>query len=169
MSRMISASRIRAIALAGAAAAVAIPLQGHHSFAPFDQTKTRVFTGVVTRISPDANHLQIYFAPMNEQRTNVLRDAENKPVIWEVEMAGSAAAAAEGVSVSSFPQGTVFSVGLRPMRNGDTKGLREGTMFKCPVDPAKGRPTPPPAGKHCDVVEGRTAIGTGKTLPTPTN
>src|SRR5690606_14999032 len=101
--------------------AAAIPLQAHHSFAPFDQTKTMVFTGVVTVVNPDANHLQIYFAPMNAERKNVERDERGEAVIWEVEMAGSAASAGEGISVSSFPKGTVFSVAMRPMRSGEHK------------------------------------------------
>jgi hypothetical protein len=151
----------RAGALA-AVLAVVVPLQAHHSFAPFDQTKTVVLTGVVTVVNPDANHLQIYFAPMNAERKNVERDAKGEAVIWEVEMAGSAAAAGEGISVSSFPKGTVFSVAMRPMRNGEHKGLRQGPLFKCP-----GR-TPPKPGSHCDSVEGHQAFGQGA-LPAPTN
>jgi len=144
-----------------AALVVAIPLQAHHSFASYDMNATRIVTGVVTRVNPDANHLQIFFAPMNEERKNVLRDADNKPLIWAVDMAGSGASAQDGISVSSFPPGTVFSVGLHPQRNGDPAGFREGPLFKCP-----GR-TPPAAGKHCDYVEGNTRLGTGN-LPTPT-
>lgn len=167
MNRQLHWTLKRKIAGVAAAVALAAPLQAHHSFAPFDQTRTRVFTGVVTRVNPDANHLQIYFAVMNDERKNVLRDADNNPVVWEVELAGSASAAAEGITVESFPRGTVFSVGLRPMRNGDPKGLRQGPLFKCPVG-ANGRPTPPAAGKHCDSVDGRQAIGQGA-LPTPTD
>lgn len=141
--------------------AIAAPAPAHHSFAPFDMVKVVVVTGVVTRINPDANHLQLYFARMNEERKNVLRDADNKPVIWEVEMAGSAAAAADGVTNSAFPPGTVFSVAMHPMRNGDPKGFREGPLIKCPER------TPPQPGKHCDSVEGHTVIGRG-TLPAPT-
>lgn len=154
----------RAWRLGGAAIALAVaaPLAAHHSFAPFDQTRTKVFTGVVTRVNPDANHLQIYFAPMNDERKNVQRGPDNKPLIWEVEMAGSAAAAAEGISVSSFVPGTVFSVAMSPMRNGDPKGLRQGPIFMCP-----GR-TPPAPGKHCDSVEGSKVFGQGK-LPAPTD
>jgi hypothetical protein len=150
-----------------ATVAVAAPLQAHHSFAPFDQTKTRVFTGVVTRVNPDANHLQIYFAPMNAERKNVERDAKGEAVIWEVEMAGSAAAAQEGVSTTTSARGTVFSVGLSPMRNGDPKGLRRGTIYKCPSG-AEGKAIPPQPGKHCDSVAGHVAIGQGG-LPTPTD
>jgi len=142
-----------------------MPLQAHHSFAPFDQSKTKVFTGVVTRVNPDANHLQIYFAPMNAERKNVERDAKGEALIWEVELAGSAAAAAEGVTVDSFPPGTVFSTGLHPMRNGDPKGLREGPLFKCPKG-ANGKAQPPQPGKHCDSVAGSITIGQGK-LATP--
>ena len=57
---------------------VALPLLAHHSFAPYDMQKTKVLTGVVTRVNPDANHLLIYFAEMNPERTNVVRDKDNK-------------------------------------------------------------------------------------------
>lgn len=148
------------------------PLQAHHSFAPYDMQKTKILTGVVTRVNPDANHLQIYFAEMNAERTNVVRDKDNKPIIWSVEMAGSAASAQDGISVNSFPSGTVFSVAVHPARNGDTSGFREGPLFKCPPD-AKStavppRALPPKPGQHCDSVEGRIAHGQGR-LPTPTN
>ncbi len=143
------------------------PLQAHHSFAPYDMNKVQLMTGVVTRVNPDANHLQIFFAAMNEERKNVVRDKDGKPVIWSVEMAGSAASAQDGISVSSFPPGTVFSVGLHPNRAGDPSGFREGPLFKCPVG-ANAKATPPQAGMHCDTVEGRTALGQGR-LPTPTN
>ncbi|HLF10250.1 MAG TPA: hypothetical protein VJA26_03475, partial [Gammaproteobacteria bacterium] len=68
---------------------------------------------------------------------------------------GSAQMARQGISVNAFPPGTVFSVALHPLRNGDTAGTREGAMFKCP-DKA-----PPAPGKHCDSVEGHTAFGEG--------
>jgi hypothetical protein len=169
MSRQTHSSRLRvgAAALAAVMAIGAPLLQAHHSFAPFDMNKVRLYTGVVTRVNPDANHLQIYFALMNDERKNVVRGADGKPVIWEVEMAGSAAAAAEGISVATFAPGTVFSGGMRPSRNGDPKGLREGALFKCPAG-ANGKPQPPQAGKHCDSVEGRVAIPTTGRLSTPT-
>ena len=145
---------------------VATSVQAHHSFAAYDMTKTEILTGVVTRVNPDANHLQIFFAPMNEERKNVERDKDGKPVIWAVEMAGSAAAAQDGISVSTFTSGTVFSVGVHPQRSGDPSGFREGPLFKCP-NGANGKATPPKPGQHCDSVEGNTAFGQGK-LPTPT-
>jgi hypothetical protein len=141
---------------------VALPARAHHSFAAYNMEVTKVFTGVVTRVNPDANHLQIFFAPMNEERKNVVRGEDGKPIIWAVEMAGSAQAAKDGISVSSFPPGTIFSVGLHPVRDGQHAGTRgrEGTIFKCPEK------KPPAPGKHCDSVEGNTAFGTGG-LPQP--
>ena len=138
----------------------ALPARAHHSFAAYNMQVTKVVTGVVTRVNPDANHLQIFFAPMNEERKNVLRDADGKPVIWAVEMAGSAQMAQEGITVSSFPPGTIFSVGLHPLRDGQPAGTRgpNGAVYKCPPK------TPPPAGKHCDAIDGSTAIGKGGLL-----
>jgi hypothetical protein len=131
-------------------------VQAHHSFAMYNVEKTLVFTGVVTRVDPAPNHLQIYFAPMNAERKNVERDAAGEPIVWAVEMAGSAQMARQGVSVNSFPPGTIFSIGLHPLRNGDTAGTREGGLFKCPEK------TPPAAGMHCDSVMGHVAIGEEK-------
>jgi hypothetical protein len=158
----------RVCAAMALALGTAASLQAHHSFAAYDMTKTQVLTGVVTRVNPDANHLQIFFAAMNAERKNVDRDKDGKPIIWSVEMAGSAASAQDGISVSSFPPGTVFSVGVHPQRNGDPSGFREGPLFKCPTVAATGKAQPPKSTEHCDAVEGRTAFGQGK-LPTPTN
>ena len=90
---------------------------------------------------------------MNEERKNVERDADGKPVVWAVEMAGSAASAQQGISVSAFPAGTIFTVSLHPLRSGEPAGAREGALYKCPAK------TPPAAGKHCDSVAGMTQIG----------
>jgi hypothetical protein len=157
-------NRIGGVAAAalGAALMLALPVQAHHSFAMYDLSETKVFTGVVTRVDPAPNHLQIFFAPMNAERTNVERDAEGKPVVWAVEMGGSAMMARQGVSVNSFPPGTVFSVGLHPLRNGEPAGSREGPMYKCPER------TPPEPGMHCDSVAGHMLIGEGG-LPEPTS
>jgi hypothetical protein len=150
------------VGVAALVAAVTPRLEAHHSFSIFDSSKTRVFTGVVTRVNPDVNHLQIFFAVMNEERTNVIRDKDGKPVIWAVEMAGSAQSARDGISVNSFPPKTVISVALHPLRSGEPAGDREGALFKCPPN------TPPKAGKHCDSVAGHVAIGNGP-LPSPTS
>jgi len=137
--------------------AIVVPAWAHHSFAAYNMDVTKVFTGVVTRVNPDANHLQIFFAPMNDERKNVIRGDDGKPIIWAVEMAGSAQAAQEGISVSTFPPGTIFTVGLHPTRDGQHAGTRgrSGAIYKCPEK------KPPAAGKHCDSVEGSTKLGQG--------
>jgi hypothetical protein len=150
---------VAVLTLAGAAASA--PVQAHHSFAMYDMRGVQVFTGVVDGIDPAPNHLAINFAVMNEERNNVIRDENNQPIFWSVEMGGSAQMARQGVSVNAFPRGTVFSVALHPLRNGEPGGSREGAMFRCPDGV---RPEP---GKHCDSVEGHIAIGNGE-LPTPT-
>jgi hypothetical protein len=157
----IKAKTVGAMAgIVGTAGLLVLPAQAHHSFAMYDMRATEVFTGVVDGIDPAPNHLAINFAVMNEERNNVIRDDDGEPVFWSVEMGGSAQMARQGVSVNSFPRGTVFSVALHPLRNGEPGGSREGAMFRCPDGV---RPEP---GKHCDSVEGHIAIGTGP-LPEP--
>lgn len=144
------------VALAVGLGALA-PALAHHSFAMFDGSQIRVFTGVVTRINPDANHLQIFFAPLDDARAAVQRDDNGNPVIWAVEMAGAAQAAQQGISVNGFPPGTIFSIGLHPLRNGQPGGDRGNTaLYKCPEN------TPPSAGEHCWDVEGSTPHGSGE-------
>jgi uncharacterized protein DUF6152 len=144
-----------AVAAAVAAASASHVALAHHSFALYDMEKTKTFTGVVTRVNPDANHLQIFFAEMNPERKNVIRGEDGKPIIWAIEMTGSAQAAADGISVGTFPPGTIFSSGLHPLRSGEKAGSRVGPMFKCPDK------KPPEAGKHCDSVEGKVTLGGG--------
>ena len=131
-------------------------LIAHHSFAMYEKSITYVFTGVVERINPDGAHLQIVFVPLNEKRDALVRDAEGKPASWLVEMGGAGVMAREGISVDGFPRGTVFSVGLVPLRSGQRGGARVEGLISCP----KGKP--PAAGMHCDSVEGATSHGEGK-------
>ena len=160
MNAQSRAGAMFAVAIA-ATVGLAASVRAHHSFAMYDLKVTKVFTGVVTRIDPSVNHLQIFFAPMNPERKNVERDKAGQPIVWSVEMEGSAQMARQGVSVNSFPPGTVFSVGLHPLRNSQPAGSREGGMFRCPDK------TPPAPGMHCDSVKGHIAIGKGP-LPKPT-
>ncbi len=161
MSRASPRAAAAALAVAVAAALiVALPARAHHSFGSYNMAVTRVVTGVVVRVNPDANHLQIFFAPMQENRKNVLRDAQGNPVVWAVEMGGSAQMAREGVSVDSFPPGTIFSIGFHPLRTSNSVGTRgpSGAIYKCPWR------EPPAPGKHCDSVPGSVEIGTGGLL-----
>jgi hypothetical protein len=128
----------------------------HHSFAMYDTTKTLVFTGIVTRVDPNPNHLQIFFAPLNDARDQVVKDDKGEPIVWALEMDGAAQEARDGITVNAFPRGTIISVGLHPLRNGHTGGGRgQSGFFKCPDD------TPPAAGKHCDSVTGSQSYGEG--------
>jgi hypothetical protein len=152
---------------AAAAFAVAVCVltgvaQAHHSFAMYDLNKTYVMTGVVVRVDPNPNHLQIFFAPLNDARDQVIRDNKKEPVVWALEMEPAAVVAKDGVTVNNFPRGTILSVGLHPLRNGLPAGGRgKNGLFKCPAD------TPPAPGKHCDSVKGSTSHGPG-VLPAPT-
>ena len=137
------------------------PLYAHHSFAMYDRSITYVLTGVVMNINPDPSHLQILFVPLNEDRSALVRDAAGERVVWNVEMEAAAASAREGITASNFPRGTVISVSLTPLRNGQPGGSRVGALFKCPQDLS------PAPGMHCDSVEGATRHGEGE-LATPT-
>jgi hypothetical protein len=124
----------------------------HHSFAMYDMAKTVTFTGVVTSFVPQANHAELHFVPLGPD-AKPSRGSDGKYVSWGVEMGGAAAMAQQGISVSTFPKGTIFSVKLHPLRDGKNFGSMEGPVFKCPKD------TPPPPGKHCNDVPGSTQVG----------
>jgi hypothetical protein len=128
------------------------PAMAHHSFAMYDQTKTVTLTGVLTRFVAQANHAEIHFVPLGANG-KPLRGNDGKPITWGVEMAGAAAVATQGITVRSFPAGTIFSVKLNPLRDGSNFGSRVGALAKCPKDKV------PTAGKHCDSVEGSEILG----------
>lgn len=157
--------RLRAgvcVAIAVGAAAFT-SASAHHSFAMYDGEKTYVLTGVVTRVSPDPSHLTIFFSPLNDARQAVVRDAAGKPVTWSVELRSASQVALDGVTAQNFPPGTIFSIGLHPLRSGLPGGGRgKSGLFKCPPN------TPPATGKHCDSVAGSTSHGESGALPTPT-
>src|ERR1051325_5036544 len=109
--------------VAAALAMAAAPVLAHHSFAMFDQTKTVTMTGVMTRFVAQANHAELHFVPLGPDG-KPMRAADGKPIQWGVEMAGAAAVAAQGITASSFPAGTIFSVKLNPLRDGTNFGSR---------------------------------------------
>lgn len=106
----------------------------------------------MTRFVAQANHAEIHFVPLGPDG-KPMRGPDGKPIAWGVEMAGAAAVANQGITVTSFPAGTIFSVKLNPLRDGSNFGSRTGAIAKCP--PGKA----PAAGKHCDSVEGSTLLG----------
>jgi hypothetical protein len=144
-------SKKAALTLVAVGLAVA-PAVAHHSFAMYDQTKTVTWTGVVTRFVAQANHAEIHFVPLGTDG-KPMRGEDRKPITWGVEMAGAAAVAQQGITVQSFPAGTIFSVHLNPLRDGSNFGSRVGAIAKCP----KG--ALPAAGKHCDSVQGSELLG----------
>ncbi|MGD8323636.1 MAG: DUF6152 family protein [Gammaproteobacteria bacterium] len=156
-----------AVAVLGAAL-LAVPVAAHHSFAMYDRSQIVVFTGVVSGIDPNTNHLMVNFAPMNDARDGVLRDADGNPIIWALEMQAASAVASYGITKTGFPPGTIFSGAIHPARNGDRTATQymgdrsDRVLIKCP---GRNRPA---AGKHCDSVEGATLHGTAESLPEPT-
>ncbi|HTR01171.1 MAG TPA: DUF6152 family protein [Candidatus Acidoferrum sp.] len=149
--------------LAGALATTLLtPLaHAHHSFAMYDSNKIYVMTGIVTRLDPNPNHLQVFVAPLNNERTEVLKDDKGEPVVWAIEMRSAGEEARHGITVNAFPRGSIVSIGFHPLRNGFPGGGRgKNGFFKCPDD------TPPAAGKHCDSVPGSKLYGEGGLTPT---
>ena len=141
------------------AALVVIPVSAHHSFAMYDQTKVVTLTGVVKQFVPQANHAELHIIMLAPDHKSLAKGPDGKYVEWGVEMAGTAAVAEQGITGTTFPPGTVFSVKVNPLRDGSNFGSRVGALAKCPTDPATTKPKLPEAGKHCDSVAGRTLIG----------
>jgi hypothetical protein len=116
-----------------------------------------VFTGVMVRVVPNAAHFEMHFVPLNEERKALVRDDEGEPLVWVVQMESAARAFEHGITRESFPQGTVFSMGIHPRRDGKPAGDRGASgLFQCP----KGKVPEP--GKHCDSVAGSMAFGEGE-------
>ena len=137
-------------------ASLAPPADAHHSYAMYDGSVYRVFTGVVVRVIPNAAHFEIHFVPLNENRNALVRDEKGEPQVWVVQMESAGQALKEGITKESFPQGTVFSMGIHPLRDGKPGGDRGNSgLFQCP----KG--SVPKPGMHCDSVEGNKSFGPG--------
>src|SRR6266508_3364667 len=155
----------RIVATFGAVVAVGLlapPAHAHHSYAMYDGSVYRVFTGVIVRVIPNAAHFEMHFVPLNHERNALVRDEKGEPLVWVVQMESAAQAIKDGISRESFPQATVFSMGLHPRRDGKPAGDRGMSgLFQCP----KG--TKPEPGKHCDSVPGAKAFGAGE-LPKET-
>jgi hypothetical protein len=126
----------------------------HHSYAMYDATVYRVFTGVMVRIVPNAAHFEMHFVPLNERRDALQRGDDGEPEVWVVQMESAAQAQRENITKETFPQGTVFSMGIHPLRTGRRGGDRgESGLYKCPMG------NTPAAEMHCDSVEGSIAFG----------
>jgi hypothetical protein len=112
--------------------AAALPAAAHHSFAMYDQTKTVTVTGKLNRFIVGANHSQLIFYRIGPDGKAVLDSAGNKD-IWGVETGPASQIAERGITVKSFPLGTVLTVTLNPLRNGKHFGAlaRDGMIIKC--------------------------------------
>lgn len=153
-------TRVMAALACAVAFGAAVPASAHHSYAMYDGSLYKVFTGVIVRIVPNAAHFEMHFVPLNETRDALVRDDKGEQVVWVVQMESAAEANRHGITRDTFPQGTVFSMGVHPRRDGKPAGDRgDSGLFRCP----KGKV--PETGKHCDSVEGATAFGEGVLPP----
>jgi hypothetical protein len=119
-------------ALLGLALSVlpAMEAQAHHSFAMYDQTKTEVMTGKMTRFIPGSNHAQLIFELVDDNGDPMLDDA-GKAVVWGVELGRAAVIAKQGITGEDFAPGTVLNVTLHPLRDGKTFGVLAGPIIRC--------------------------------------
>jgi hypothetical protein len=125
---------------AGALMALSAAVGAHHSFAMYDQTTTKTMTGKLTRYIPGANHAQLIFQLLDESGKPLMKDG--KPVTWGVETGAATAMARQGVSPDTFPEGTILTVRLYPLRDGRNFGALAGMLVSCGTAMPKGGCTP---------------------------
>ena len=135
---------MRSVRTMGVAAGVLMALSAavgaHHSFAMYDQTTTKTMTGKLTRYIPGANHAQLIFHLLDEAGKPAMKDG--KPVTWGVETGSATAMARQGVSPDTFPEGTIMTVRLYPLRDGRNFGALAGMLVSCGTAMPKGGCTP---------------------------
>lgn len=136
------------------AALAAVPAFAHHSFAMYDQTKTLTLTGVVYQFVAQANHAELHLYLIGPDG-KLEKDKDGKPHAYGVEMAGAAAIAEQGITAETLKAGTIISVKVNPLREGNDFGSKAGNsaLAKCPWK------TPPAPDKTCDTVPGRELLG----------
>ena len=117
-------------------ASLAVPAFAHHSFAMYDMTQTKSATGKLYRFVPGANHAQIFFEMLDADGKVVMRDG--KSAIMGVETGSAAQLARLGVTVDSFPVGTIITVAYHPLRDGKPLGALAGELIKCGTTFPKG-------------------------------
>lgn len=132
-----------AMGIAGAICwmAATLPTQAHHSFAMYDQTVQRTMTGKLFRFILGANHSQFVFDLLDEDG-NVVLDGSGKPVQWNVETGPVTSLARQGITVETFPIGTIFTVTLMPLRDGRNGGALRGDLILCGMTLPEGGCTP---------------------------
>ena len=101
----------------------------HHSFAMYDMTKSQSMTGKLTRFIPGGNHAQLVFDVLGDDGKPMTKDG--KVVVWGVETGSAASIARTGITVDSFPVGTIIGVTLHPLRDGRPFGAVGGPIVHC--------------------------------------
>ena len=120
---------VTALGVAIGFAMAAAPALSHHSFAMYNMTVTKVMTGKLTRFIPGSNHAQLIFEVLNADGTTVME--KGKPLVWGMETGSAAAMARNGVTVDTFPPGTIMTVTLHPLRDGRPMGAVGGPIIHC--------------------------------------
>src|SRR5262245_24081210 len=115
---------------------IATPALSHHSFAMYDQSKTKTMSGKLTRYIPGANHVQMLFNVIDNDGKEVIEDG--MPLKWGVEMGSAAQMSRQGVTPKTFPEGTIFTVAVYPLRDGRNFGALAGMLIKCGTAMPKG-------------------------------
>ena len=151
---MKSRSILNRALVAATAALVAVPSFAHHSFAMYDQTKMLVLTGVVYQFVAQANHAELHIYLLGADG-KLEKSADGKYHAYGIEMAGAAAVAEQGITAETMKPGTIISVKVNPLRQGEDFGSKAGNsgLAKCPWK------MPPAPGKACDSVEGHEILG----------
>ena len=127
------------------------PALSHHSFAMYDQQQSKTYTGRLTRFVPGGNHSQLIFEVIDADGKVVMQNG--KPLLWGVETASAAAMARQGVTVETFPLGTILTVTLHPLRDGRPLGAMT-SLIKCGTAMPKG---------GCTKETGQVMTGTAST------
>ena len=105
------------------------PAIAHHSFAMYDMQKSQSMSGKLTRFIPGGNHAQLVFEVLGDDGKPLTKDG--KVVVWGVETGSAAAIARNGITVESFPVGTIIGVTLHPLRDGRPFGAVGGPIIHC--------------------------------------
>ena len=116
-ARVCSSALIPVIAVCGFLSTAS----GHHSFAMYDQSNRLTLTGRVTRYLPAPNHAQFIFELLNPDGSPVV-DENGDAVLWGAESGPATRIARQGVTPDNFPNGTIITVELNPLRDGRTFG-----------------------------------------------
>ena len=103
----------------------------------YDMQKSQSMTGKLTRFIPGGNHAQLVFEVLGDDGKPMMKDG--KVVVWGVETGSAANIARNGITVESFPVGTIIGVTLHPLRDGRPFGAVGGPIVHCGDHDARGR------------------------------